>query len=301
MKEGFVPALGTPLDRQGNLLTESFQKQIEAQIEAGAVGLLCMGSMGIQAFIRSSVYPQVAKAAVEAAAGRVPVFVGAMDTSIARAKERMAALEELDIAGFVFTAPYYSPASRDQMMNFFKGVAAATKHRVLLYDLPGVTQCKITYDMVLELLRQVPNLAGIKSADLQMFRRLKLNPQVPEDFIMVYSGLDTFDIAYRWGITNCLDGMLSCTPANTARMFAAMKQGDYETAAQCLNHIVALRDFFLSHDLWPSFTAAMNLLGYEGSYGPDYVSEIEASYPAAIRDEMLRIGEPVTMQEAAKQ
>lgn len=293
MKEGFVPALGTPLDKQGNLIADSFKKQIEDQINAGAVGLLCMGSMGIQAFIRGGVYPQVAKAAVEAAAGRVPVYVGAMDTSIARAKERMAAVEDLDIAGFVFTAPYYAPASRDQMMNFFKGVAAATKHQILLYDLPGVTQCKITYDMVLELIRDVPNMAGIKSADLQMFRKLKLNPDVPKDFVMVYSGLDTFDIAYKWGITNCLDGMLSCTPANTEEMFSAMAAGDYETAAQCLNHIVALRDFFVSHDLWPSFTAAMNLLGYEGSYGPDYVSEIQAGYPEAIHQEMIRIGEPV--------
>lgn len=293
MKEGFVPALGTPLDQQGNLMADSLKKQIEDQIQAGAVGLLCMGSMGIQAFIRSEVYPQVAKTAVEAAAGRVPVYVGAMDTSIARAKERMAAVEDLDIAGFVFTAPYYSPASRDQMMNFFKGVAAATKHPILLYDLPGVTQCKITYDMVLELIRDVPNMAGIKSADLQMFRKLKLNPEVPEDFVMVYSGLDTFDIAYKWGITNCLDGMLSCTPANTGKMFSSMAQGDYDTAAQCLNNIVALRDFFVSHDLWPSFTAAMNLLGYEGSYGPDYVSEIQEGYTEAIRQEMIRMGEPV--------
>lgn len=292
MMDGFVPALGTPLDNNGNLVKDSLQKQIEDQIRAGAVGLLCMGSMGIQAFIRNDVYPQVAMAAVEAAAGRVPVYVGAMDTSIARAKERMAAVEDLDIAGFVFTAPYYSPASRDQMMRFFKGVAAATKHQVLLYDLPGVTQCKITYDMVLELIRNVPNMAGIKSADLQMFRKLKLNPEVPENFIMVYSGLDTFDIAYKWGITNCLDGMLSCTPANTKKMFAAMAEGDYGTAAECLNRIVALRDFFVSHDLWPSFTAAMNLLGYEGIFGPDYVAEVQPASVEEIRQEMNRIGEP---------
>ena len=73
MMDGFVPALGTPLDKNGNLVEDSLQKQIEDQICAGAVGLLCMGSMGIQAFIRNDVYPQVAKAAVEAAAGRVPV------------------------------------------------------------------------------------------------------------------------------------------------------------------------------------------------------------------------------------
>ena len=293
MKAGFIPALGTPLDKDGNLLVESFKKEINDQIDAGAVGILCMGSMGIEAFIRGDVYPQVAKAAVEAAAGRVPVYVGAMDTSIVRAKERMASIEELDVAGFVFTAPFYSPCSRDQMMNFFKGVAAATKHQVLLYDLPVVSQSKITYDMIMELIRDVPNLGGIKSADMQMFRKLKLNPEVSEDFVMVYSGLDTFDIAYKWGIDKCLDGMMSCTPVNSKILFDAMADDDYETAGAALNNIVGLRDFFVARDLWPSFTTAMNLLGYEGDFGPDYVSEIKESYIAEIHEELIKIGERV--------
>ena len=291
MKAGFVPALGTPLDAMGNLCVGSFKKQIEDQICSGAVGLLCMGTMGIEAYIRQSVYPQVAKAAVEAAEGKVPVFVGAMDTSVARAKDRMASIEELDIAGFVFTAPFYAPCSRQQMMNYFKQVAAATKHSILLYDLPSVTQCKITYDMVLELIQDVPNFAGIKSADLQMFRKLKLNPDVSEDFIMVYSGLDTFDIAYKWGIDKCLDGMCSCTPVNTGKMFKAMEQGDYETAAQCLNNIVALRDAFLGWDLWPAFTTTMNMLGYEGDFGPDYCSAIKPEYVPQIEKMLKEIGE----------
>ena len=114
MKAGFIPAVGTPLDAEGNLCVESYKKQIDDQIQAGAIGILSMGSMGQQAFIRGSVYPQVARAAVEAAAGRVPVYVGAMDCSIGRARERMDSVESLnlDIAGFVFTTPYYHSCSR---------------------------------------------------------------------------------------------------------------------------------------------------------------------------------------------
>ena len=291
MKAGFIPALGTPLDRDGNFLEESYRKQIEDQIQAGAIALLSMGSMGQQAFIRASEYPKVARAAVEAANGRVPVFVGAMDNSIARVRERIAPIENLDVAGFVFTTPYYHPSSRDQIVNFFRGAAASTKHKILLYDLAVVTQSKITYDIVLQLLRELPNLAGIKSADQQMFRKLKLNPEVPEDFTMVYSGLDTFDIAYKWGIDKNLDGMLSCTPTNTGKLFAAMAAGDYDGAAVYLNNILALRDFFVAHDLWPSFTAAMNLLGYEGLFAPDYVTLVSEQYVEEIRGEMQRIGE----------
>lgn len=293
MKPGFVPALGTPLDKNGQLLVDSYKKQICDQIDAGAVGLLCMGSMGIQAYLKNDVYPVVAKAAVEAAAGRVPVFVGAMDCSIARAKDRMAAMEALPIDGFVFTAPYYSPCKEPQFLNYIRAVAAATKHGILLYDLPGATQFKITYNTVKTLLRDVPNLIGIKSADLQLFRKLKLDPEVPEDFIMVCSNLDVFDVAYKWGMTNCLDGMLSITPANTKGLFEAMAAGEYEKAAGYLNNIVAFRDFLAGHDLWPSFSVGMNLLGYEGNFAPDYMMPFNEACREELRAFMLGIGEAV--------
>jgi dihydrodipicolinate synthase/N-acetylneuraminate lyase len=160
-----------------------------------------------------------------------------------------------------------------------------------MYDLAVVTQSKITYEIVKELIRTVPNLAGIKSADMNMFRKLKLDPEVPEDFLMVYSGLDNFDIAYKWGIDKCLDGMPACTPVNSGKLFTAMKNGDYDKAAEYLNNIIALRDLFVARDLWPSFSTAMNLLGYEGNFAPDYVSPIKEEYIEEIKNELARIGE----------
>lgn len=291
MKKGFVPALATPLDEHGELMEASYRKQIEDMIEQGAVGLLSLGSMGQQAFLTGSTCIETARVAVDAAAGRVPVFVGAMDCSIRRAIERMKAMEDLDIAAFVFTAPYYHVATRGNMMNFVKGVAAATRHNVMLYDLPSVTQSKITFDMVKELLRDVPNLIGIKSLDTAMFRKLKLDPEVPEDFILVYSGLDTFDVAYKWGIDNCLDGMLPVTPKNTGKLFRAAAQGDWDIAAQCLSNIVDLRDFFVAHDLWPAYSTAMNMLGYEGDFAPDINDPVKPEYVEPIRQKMVEIGE----------
>ena len=108
---------------------------------------------------------------------------------------------------------------------------------------------------------------------------------------MVYSGLDTFDIAYKWGVDKCLDGMCSCTPVNTGKMFRAMERGDYTTAAECLNNIIALRDAFLSWDLWPAYSTTMNLLGYEGTHCPDYCSPIRPEHVPKIEKMLREIGE----------
>ena len=77
MKYGFVPALGTPLDENGRLCKESYAAQINRMLDAGAVGLLCMGSMGQQAFISNDICVEVAETAVKTAAR-----YGAMETSV---------------------------------------------------------------------------------------------------------------------------------------------------------------------------------------------------------------------------
>jgi dihydrodipicolinate synthase/N-acetylneuraminate lyase len=64
LKEGFYCALGTPLDEEGNIVQESLIAHIESQIEAGASGLLLMGTMGMFGCIRDSQYERVIKIAV---------------------------------------------------------------------------------------------------------------------------------------------------------------------------------------------------------------------------------------------
>ena len=290
MKYGFVPALGTPLDAEGKLCKESYTAQINRMIDAGAVGVLCMGSMGQQAFISNDVCVEVAETAIKAAAGRVPVYVGAMDNSIKRAKARIASMEHLDVTAFVLTTPYYEVDTAEQVMKYFREVAKSTKHGIMLYDLAVVTNFKITYDMVCQLKKDIPNLVGIKSGDLVMQRKIRLNPEL-QDLKTFFSNLDVFDIAFPWGVGSVLDGMFTCTPVNSQKLIEAMRGGDKAAAAEALNNIIAFRDKMLGWDLWPAYSAAMNLLGWEGLHAPDWVTPSSAEIVALVKAEMERIGE----------
>lgn len=292
-KKGFVPALGTPLTENGDFIKESFVKQIELMIDSGAVGLLAMGSMGIQATLKNSECRKIAQAAIDAAKGRVPVYVGAMDCSIVRCKERLADMEDLDVDGFVFTTPYYNSLSPEKAVNFFKAVAAATKHKVYLYDLAVVTQTKITYPMVKELIATTPNIAGIKTADINMIRTIMNDPEIPESFEVFFSGLDMFDVAYSYGVCTNLDGMFTCTPANAKIMYEALANGDKETAAKALSNIIALRDYMLTLDLMPAYSAGMNALGCEGIFHQDYCNPYSQETYEKMKAKMKELGENV--------
>ena len=290
MKYGFVPALGTPLDENGRLCKASYTAQINRMIDAGAVGILCMGSMGQQAFISNDVCVEVAETAIKAAAGRVPVYIGAMDNSIKRAKARIASMEHLDVTAFVLTTPYYEVDTAQQVMKYFREVAKSTRHNIMLYDLAVVTNFKITYEMVCQLKKDIPNLIGIKSGDLTMQRKIRLTPELA-DLKTFFSNLDVFDIAFPWGIGNVLDGMFTCTPVNSRKLIEAMHAGDQTGAAEALNNIIAFRDKLLGWDLWPAYSAAMNLLGWEGLHAPDWVTPSSPEVIALVKAEMERIGE----------
>ena len=62
MEDGFYTALGTPLDEEGNFLADSFRAQVADQLEAGASGLLALGSMGAQAGVKTAECSKVARA-----------------------------------------------------------------------------------------------------------------------------------------------------------------------------------------------------------------------------------------------
>lgn len=273
-KQGFYPALGTPLDDEGHVIVACLQRHVEDQVSAGAAGLLVLGSMGQQPYIRNGETVKIARAAVQAANGNCPVLVGVMDNAIGRVRERIGQLEGLDIDGVVATTPFYYPMTQGDILNFFASIAADSPYPVYLYDLAFVTQSKITAETAVKLMN-VPNIAGIKTGDLSTARVLsRMKPSVNPEFRVMFSGLDVFDVAYGYGIRENLDGMFSCTAAITSVMYKALEAGDAALAAKSLDDILLLRETLVEVGVFPGFTCAMNLLGFEGTFHPDYMNSV---------------------------
>jgi dihydrodipicolinate synthase/N-acetylneuraminate lyase len=289
MSHSFYPALGTPLDKDGNLLAGSLNKHVEDQIDRKAEALLVMGSMGIQPMIKDKEYPKVAEIAVKAARGACPVFAGVMDNSVARIRDRVDSLQGIKLDGIVATTPFYFVSTQEEIKAFFRAIADVSLYPLYLYDLPGVTQCKIQTAAVAELSSH-PNIVGIKTNDLAMVRVLShtLHDTAPH-FELIYSGLDTFDVAYAYGITRNLDGMFSCTSGITEQMYDALKEGNLTLAVQNLDKIVGLRNLFVEVGIFPGFTHAMNLLGFEGDFHPDYCSRLSPQQADKVKSYMQQI------------
>lgn len=290
MGNGFYPALGTPTDLEGKLIVNSFNKEIELMIGAGAKGLLCMGSMGKMASIRDSEYPGVVKQCIETVLQRVPVMVGVMDCSVSRVMDRIEALGDIEIDGVVATVPYYYKLNPDEIVNFFKKLSERSKYPVYIYDLPPVTQTPITFSII-EALVKMPNIKGIKTANLGLILEMQRNNYNGDDFLVFFSGLDLFDVALNSDISKNLDGMFTCTPFNSKKMYQEVADGNSHSVMGYLNNIIQLRNILLKGNIFSAYSYAMGLLGCPGNYHSDYDLPITENLKDEIYGFMKEINE----------
>ena len=293
MNKGFYTAMGTAVNADGSFCWNGMARHVEQQIEAGVSGMLVMGSMGMQPYIKNSEYAKVAACSAETAAGRAPVLVGVTDMSIGRVLERIEALKGIKgIDGVVSTLPYYSPCNQQHAYDFYNEIAKNSPWPVYMYDLPGVVKAAIAPDTVKKLWKN-PNIKGIKSGNMVTHRILMRSEDRPEDFTMMFSNIDEFDVAYKFGIDKNLDGMFAATPATAKKMYAALDAGDYAAAGDYLDKILELRDMFLATGslLRGAFTHSMNLLGCDGIYGRDYEKDISDEWKEKIAALMKEMGE----------
>lgn len=289
LKSGFYTALGTPIDASGNLVADSLAKHINQQIDAGASGLLLMGSMGIEAYLKLSTYKETVKVAAETVKGRLPLFVGAMDTSFAKVAEKLEAIGDADITGIVLTVPFYGKPSDEQAINWFMTLADMAQKPIYIYDLAVVTKYKVTMNVIDSIIKH-ENIKGIKTADWELIHAI--GRKYPEkEFECLYSGLDSFDYANMMGIDKNLDGMFACTPKNGRKMYDAINSGDWKTARKHLDNILLLRDTMLANRLMPCFTHCMNLLGCDGNFHEDYCVLASDEGKKTIESVMKEIGE----------
>lgn len=290
MKNGFYTALGTPYLPDGTLAEAGYRKEIEQQIQAGASGVLVMGTMGLLGCVPEAEYERVIRVACDAVAGRVRVLVGATDNSLTRVKARMDIINQYPVDVVVLTPPYYDQMDNDLLVEFLTKCAAMTDKDVYLYDHVGITQHKLNFAMVKKL-AQVPNLKGIKSADLVLIKALHDDPEIKEDFMPIFSGSDLFGVANQYGIKNYLDGIFSCFPATIGKIQKCFDAEDYEGAKYWLKMMMDARDDMLAGGLWEMFSYAMNLLGCEGLFGHDYDRPATEAQKAATEAIMKRLGE----------
>jgi dihydrodipicolinate synthase/N-acetylneuraminate lyase len=178
----------------------------------------------------------------------------------------------------------------NEIVNFFRILAKKSKFPVYIYDLPSVTQSPVTYE-VMEALADISDIKGIKTANLALILEMQRNNYRNNEFSVFYSGLDLFDIAMQSGIGKNLDGMFTCTPVNSGKLYGNIDKEVMNTNSKYLNNILLLRNLFVKENTFSAYSYSMGLIGCEGNYQADYDTPISEKLKLEIVNVMKEIEE----------
>ena len=165
MFEGVIPALITPFndDASQSLDIDGLRNCIEHVIRGGVHGLLACGSTGEAATMTHAEHIRVIEETVSAASNRIPALAGTGSNNTEEALLMTRAAKSTGADGVLLISPYYNKPNRSGLLKHYKKIADIGLP-VIVYNIPGRTGQNLPADLIIEMVKTMPNVVAVKEA-----------------------------------------------------------------------------------------------------------------------------------------
>ncbi len=233
--KGVVPPVCTPFTKDYQVDEASLRRLINHLIDGGVHGLFILGSTSEVAYLTDKNRAEVIRITMEEVKGRVPVVVGAIDTTTLRVIEHVKTAVAAGVEGIVITAPFYVRTHPAEIANHFRLVKKACPNTpIYAYDIPiAVNGVKLDLGTLLTLAKEgvihgvkdsSGNDAGIRAVILGI-QKLNL-----KEFVVLTGSELTVDSALMFGADGVIPGIGNIDPAGYVKIYDLVQKGDYAAA-----------------------------------------------------------------------
>jgi 4-hydroxy-tetrahydrodipicolinate synthase len=238
---GVLPALVTPLHRDGSVDEASIRRLVEHVIAGGVTGLLPLGSTGEGASLGQHARSQVLGSVVEAAAGRVPVICGVAQPHLEAAQSEVAAAARIGAHAALVAPPFYYPTDQATVLAYYRRLSTESKIPLLLYNIPQFTKVVSEPATVAQLARE-GSIVGIKdsSRDFEYFESVCVATRDLPRF-RIFTGSDSMLLAsLAMGGAGTICGAANVAPSWVVRIYDDFHRGDWESARRHQDALIEL-------------------------------------------------------------
>ncbi|MBV8123064.1 MAG: 4-hydroxy-tetrahydrodipicolinate synthase [Burkholderiaceae bacterium] len=190
---GSIVALVTPMQEDGSVDYDALRKLIDWHIAEGTDCIGVVGTTGESPTVSMEENREIIRAAVQHAAGRVPIMAGTGANATAEAIELSRYAKEVGADCTLSVVPYYNKPSQEGIYQHYKAIAEAVDIPMMLYNVPGRTVADMQPETTLRC-AQLPGVFGVKEATGNIERGAYLIKHAPKGF-SIYSGDDGTAIA----------------------------------------------------------------------------------------------------------
>jgi 4-hydroxy-tetrahydrodipicolinate synthase len=162
---GIFNILPTPFDADGALDEASLRRLVSFVVDTGVAGITVLGFLGEAAKLAEAERRRVIELSVSAAAGRVPIVVGAThaatDRSVAYAREA----EALGAAALMISPPALARPNEAAVRRHYEALAGAVALPIVVQDYPPASGVYMTPAFIGQLARDLPACRWLKLED----------------------------------------------------------------------------------------------------------------------------------------
>ncbi len=290
---GSAVAIITPFKKDApyEVNYDAFADIIDDQIARGTDAIVVCGSTGEAATMTEKEHLEVCKFCIEYVNHRVPVIAGTGSNCTRTAMELSSEVAGYGADALLIVSPYYNKGTQDGLYSHFKMVADASAGvPLILYNVPSRTGGNILPATVARLVKDVPNIVGIKEASGNISQVVKLMA-LTDGQIELYSGNDDQVVPLMsMGGLGVISVVANCAPEIMHDMCERFHRGDVAGAAEIQRHIDELCDLLFMEVNPIPIKKAMNLLGFEAGPLRMPLTEMEPAHAEQLRDAMVRYG-----------
>ena len=265
--EGVMPAVTTKFTKDDELDLVTFEKNINAQLEAGVNGIILGGTLGEASTLTPAEKETLVKKTLEITAGQVPVIINIAEQSTTEAIQVAKNAEAWGAQGLMLLPPMRYKATGHETVVYFKEIAKSTLLPIMIYNNPVDYKIEVTIEMFEELLADCPTIEAVKEStrDISNVTRLK---NKFGDRIKILCGVDTLALeSMVAGADGWVAGLVAAYPAETVAIYKLVKTGDIAEALRIYRWFMPL----LELDISPQLVQNIKLAEVATGLGTEYV------------------------------
>jgi 4-hydroxy-2-oxoglutarate aldolase len=237
---GIYVALTTPFDGD-TIAPDKLRENVRRLNATGVAGYLVLGSTGESVSLTDAESLALVEAVLEAAAPDKKVLVGTAREWTKGTIDFTASLPAHGIAAVLVRPPSYfkSKMTREALKAHYLAVADASRHPVLIYNMPANTGISLEPRFVVDLAPH-PNIIGLKESSGSIAFLEEVVRRVPADFHyfvgsghVVYPGLEM-------GASGAILAVANAAPELCAEIFRSYKKGEKDRARELQLDLVPL-------------------------------------------------------------
>ncbi len=290
---GIIPPVVTPFDAEGRIDEPAFRADLRFLLDrAGVHGLAVCGSTGEGHTLSLDEARRLVGAAVEEAAGAVPVIAGIIADSTAAAVERARAVAGLGAAALQVTPVHYVfRPDDDGMLRFFAHVVEASGVPVIIYNV--VPWSYLLPPLLARIMREVDGVIGVKqsASDMKALADLLLlNEQgAAGRGKRILSAVDALLYpSFALGAHGSIAAVLTAAPAWCVELWNVVKSGDHSRALVLHRMLLRLWNAINDSNLPANVKTAMALTGRPAGLPRAPMPASSDAQAEAIREALVR-------------